>query len=421
MVFPTLFNLSLNLAIRSSWSEPQSAPSLVFADCIELLHLWLGDSRHKRRQEESHRNAEIRKPKSSRRFQKQVTYKGSGIETTSGLLANNQCLWNWRRNFSRTLVEELVRISNGNSRAWNQAASPGGLMWLHGVSHPWSWPGGSIKSQQQRGCWMFSLIERLSELWWRMAFCIRSLDNLTVVTSIGTRAVCIWNQGMLCPLTCVTVVMGWDQAGSEMRADTRLSALAAAATCLPIDLQVWAAAWPYQLVTLALPPPSVNSESASEGSEHPLAKTLYLQINSMLARKQRPYSLRESILRAFPHKENKGKNERPPPYIIFLLQSILVLFWLPWTILRGFPGVSVVKNLTANAGNTRDVGSVPGSGRFPGREHGNLFQYSCLENPMDRGAWWATDHGDKKDSVMSEHSHLPRQIVLTLSYRSFQI
>ena len=41
MVFPTFFNLSLNLAIRSSWSEPQSVPSLVFADCIELLHLWL--------------------------------------------------------------------------------------------------------------------------------------------------------------------------------------------------------------------------------------------------------------------------------------------------------------------------------------------------------------------------------------------
>ena len=41
MVFPPFFNLSLNLAIRSSWSEPQSAPSLLFADCIELLHLWL--------------------------------------------------------------------------------------------------------------------------------------------------------------------------------------------------------------------------------------------------------------------------------------------------------------------------------------------------------------------------------------------
>ena len=41
MVFPTFFNLSLNLAIRSSWSEPHAAPSLVFADCIELLYLWL--------------------------------------------------------------------------------------------------------------------------------------------------------------------------------------------------------------------------------------------------------------------------------------------------------------------------------------------------------------------------------------------
>ena len=41
VIFPTCFNLSLNLAIRSSWSEPQSAPSLVFADCIKLLHLWL--------------------------------------------------------------------------------------------------------------------------------------------------------------------------------------------------------------------------------------------------------------------------------------------------------------------------------------------------------------------------------------------
>ena len=42
VVFPTFFNLSLNLEIRSSWSEPQSGPGLVFADCIELLHLWLG-------------------------------------------------------------------------------------------------------------------------------------------------------------------------------------------------------------------------------------------------------------------------------------------------------------------------------------------------------------------------------------------
>ena len=51
----------------------------------------------------------------------------------------------------------------------------------------------------------------------------------------------------------------------------------------------------------------------------------------------------------------------------------------------------VVKNLPANA-DVRDIGSIPGSGRFPGGGHGNLLQYSCLENPMDRGAWRAMVH-----------------------------
>ena len=50
----------------------------------------------------------------------------------------------------------------------------------------------------------------------------------------------------------------------------------------------------------------------------------------------------------------------------------------------------VVKNPPANAGDVRDVGSIPGSGRSPGGEHGNPLQYSCLENPMDSGTWWAT-------------------------------
>ena len=54
------------------------------------------------------------------------------------------------------------------------------------------------------------------------------------------------------------------------------------------------------------------------------------------------------------------------------------------------PGVSVVKNPSANAG---DTGLIPGSGRSPGRGNGNPLQYSCPENPMDRGAWRATVHG----------------------------
>ena len=54
--------------------------------------------------------------------------------------------------------------------------------------------------------------------------------------------------------------------------------------------------------------------------------------------------------------------------------------------------VLVVKNSPANAGDLIDTGSIPGLGRSPGGGHGNPFQYSCLENPMDKGAWWATVH-----------------------------
>ena len=55
---------------------------------------------------------------------------------------------------------------------------------------------------------------------------------------------------------------------------------------------------------------------------------------------------------------------------------------------------SMVENLSARAGC---MGSVPGWGRFPGEEHGNPLQYSCLENPVDRGAWWATVYGVAKE------------------------
>ena len=53
----------------------------------------------------------------------------------------------------------------------------------------------------------------------------------------------------------------------------------------------------------------------------------------------------------------------------------------------------VVKNPTANAGNIRDMGLIPGLGRSPGGGNGNPFQYSCLKNPMDRGAWRVMVHG----------------------------
>ena len=69
------------------------------------------------------------------------------------------------------------------------------------------------------------------------------------------------------------------------------------------------------------------------------------------------------------------------------------------TVLLGFPGVSVVKNLPANAGDARDASSVPQLRRFPIGGNGNSLQYSFLENSMDRGAWWATVHGVAKSQT----------------------
>ena len=59
----------------------------------------------------------------------------------------------------------------------------------------------------------------------------------------------------------------------------------------------------------------------------------------------------------------------------------------------------MVKDSPANAGDVRDAGSTPGLGRSPGGENGNPLQYSCLKNPMDRGAWRATVHGVAKNQT----------------------
>ena len=63
---------------------------------------------------------------------------------------------------------------------------------------------------------------------------------------------------------------------------------------------------------------------------------------------------------------------------------------------RASQGALVVKNPPPNAGNIRDAGSIPGSGRFPEGGNGNPLQRSCLENSMDRGACWSTVHGVTK-------------------------
>ena len=63
----------------------------------------------------------------------------------------------------------------------------------------------------------------------------------------------------------------------------------------------------------------------------------------------------------------------------------------------------MVKNPLANAGDMRGVGSIPGSGRFPGGGHGNPLQYSCLENAMDRGAWQTKVHRTKNQTGVKPH------------------
>ena len=62
----------------------------------------------------------------------------------------------------------------------------------------------------------------------------------------------------------------------------------------------------------------------------------------------------------------------------------------------GFPGGSEVKAAACSVG---DLGLIPGSGRSPGEGNGNSLQYSCLENPMDGGAWWAIVHGVAKSQI----------------------
>ena len=72
-------------------------------------------------------------------------------------------------------------------------------------------------------------------------------------------------------------------------------------------------------------------------------------------------------------------------------------------------GALVVKNPPANAGDTGYIGSIPGLESSLGEENGNPLQYTCLENPMDRGAWWATVHGFAQSltqlKLLSMHTH----------------
>ena len=110
--------------------------------------------------------------------------------------------------------------------------------------------------------------------------------------------------------------------------------------------------------------------------------------------------------------KNSGKKFHIQLTVCFLKRivcstvGVLVFLFGPWKhclqinieqlFIGGVPCGSVVKNPPANAGATGDTGSIPGSGRSPGEGNGNSLQYSCLENPTDRGAWRSTVHGVPK-------------------------
>ena len=85
--------------------------------------------------------------------------------------------------------------------------------------------------------------------------------------------------------------------------------------------------------------------------------------------------------------------------------------------LESFPGGSVVKNSPANAGDIRDVGSVPGLGRPPGGGHSNPLQYSCLKNPMHRGAWQAIVHEVTKSQTRLSNFHFTLFVSLPLNHQ----
>ena len=78
------------------------------------------------------------------------------------------------------------------------------------------------------------------------------------------------------------------------------------------------------------------------------------------------------------------------------------------------PVALVVKNPPASAGGLRDIGSIPGLGRYPGRGHGHPLQCSCLENPVDRGVWWAAVH-----RVLKGHIYIWRVCMCVCVYFSF--
>ena len=93
--------------------------------------------------------------------------------------------------------------------------------------------------------------------------------------------------------------------------------------------------------------------------------------------------------------------------LFIITTSWIIFFVFIRSMHRGFPAGSVVKNLPANAGDTGDMGSVPGSGGSPGGQNDNSLQYSCWDDLMDRTAWWATvPEIPNSQTQLSEPTHI---------------
>ena len=88
---------------------------------------------------------------------------------------------------------------------------------------------------------------------------------------------------------------------------------------------------------------------------------------------------------------------------------VVLFFFFFFFPIRGFPGGSAVKNWPANAGDTGDAGLISGLRRSPGAGNGTPLQYSCLENPMDRGVLCTTVHG-VTESDTTEHAHVHKHV-----------
>ena len=105
--------------------------------------------------------------------------------------------------------------------------------------------------------------------------------------------------------------------------------------------------------------------------------------------------------------------QRTAVILIVKLNKMYAKEILPWDSRIYLSGGTVVKNLPANAGATGDTVSISGLGRSLGGGNGNPLQYSCQENPMDRGAWWATVHGVTKSwTWLSMHAPTIFRLIL---------